>query len=389
MTLGVTIDSNGASAPTYDVILDTLKTKMRGIFGDDIYLENDSKDGQILGVFAAAINDLNSSTIGVFNSYSPTTSQGTGLSRNVKINGISRIESTNSTVDLLLNGIAGTIINNGSVTDGVNQWNLPVEVIIPSSGQIIVTATCGTSGAITASVNTITTIGTPTLGWQSVTNPTAASIGQTEETDPQLKARQKISTALPAKTLISAMRGALAQVAGVADVEVYENDTGVFDSNGLPPHSVCAVVDGGADENIAQVIYTRKTEGCSSYGATSVTAYDEATGYPVVINFYRPTYINIAVTVSLNALTGYVSTMGDDIKSAISDYINNMSIGQDVTAFKLANVAGLLNNAESNSFKVTGIVFGVVGETQAFNDVAIAFNQRAKCLVSDIILNVV
>ncbi|MGC8170052.1 baseplate J/gp47 family protein, partial [Salmonella enterica] len=75
-----------------------------------------------------------------------------------------------------------------------NIWNLPASVTIPPSGLITVTATCAAIGAVSAPAGTITTINTPTRGWQSVTNPADAVPGAEVESDAALRSRQKIST---------------------------------------------------------------------------------------------------------------------------------------------------------------------------------------------------
>ncbi|MFH4118034.1 phage baseplate protein, partial [Acinetobacter baumannii] len=73
----------------------------------------------------------------VYNSMSPSTADTDALSRNVKINGIRRAVATKSTVSVVLVGVAGTIINNGIVSDkNNNRWLLPAQVVIPSEGEI-------------------------------------------------------------------------------------------------------------------------------------------------------------------------------------------------------------------------------------------------------------
>ena len=72
---------------------------------------------QFLGIVAAAINDSNAAAVAVYNSFSPATAQGNGLSSVVKINGITRLVASNSTVDLTVVGIAGTTITNGQASD--------------------------------------------------------------------------------------------------------------------------------------------------------------------------------------------------------------------------------------------------------------------------------
>ena len=97
-----TIDANGVSAPSFADILSYLQAQYRAIFGDDVYLGNDSQDGQFLGIVAKAIHDSNSALVAAYNSFSPATGQGNGLSNNVKINGLARLVASNSTVEMLL-----------------------------------------------------------------------------------------------------------------------------------------------------------------------------------------------------------------------------------------------------------------------------------------------
>lgn len=57
------------------------------------------------------------------------------------------------------------------------------------------------------------------------------------------------------------MDGAIANIAGVTRHKLYENDTGKTDGNGLPPHSISAIVDGGDVTEIAVTIRGNKGQG--------------------------------------------------------------------------------------------------------------------------------
>ncbi|MDH8666073.1 baseplate J/gp47 family protein, partial [Klebsiella pneumoniae] len=75
---------------------------------------------------------------------------------NVKINGIARRAATNSTVDELIEGEAGTLITNGSVKDANGIiWNLPAQVTIGIDGTVIATATCSVAGAVAAPAGSV------------------------------------------------------------------------------------------------------------------------------------------------------------------------------------------------------------------------------------------
>jgi len=338
------VDATGIHAPTFTDVQDYLISRFQAIYGADIVVSNDSQDGQMIGVFALAISDTNAACIAAYNSYSPTTAQGVGLSTMVKINGMARALPSNSTCDLLLTGQTGTTIINGAAYDQAsNLWNLPPTVVIPPSGQITVTATCALAGAVTSAAGTITRIATVTLGWQLVTNPLAAVPGAPVEDDAALRVRQAQSTALPALSVLSGIVGAVLALPGVIACVGYENDTNATDANGLPPHSISLVVEGGDSTQICQTILLKKTPGCYTQGTTRHTVND-VYGLPHDIGYYQPTSIAISVAITLHALPGYSTIVGNGIKQAVADYINNLGSGADVIYSKLWLPANLCDD---------------------------------------------
>jgi len=312
-----TITATGITAPTYAEILDYLKAKYRSIYGDDVYLEADSQDGQFLAVQALAIGDANAATIAAYLSFSPATAQNAALSSNVKINGIARAVATNSQSDLTIIGQAGTTITNGFAEDvNGNKWALPASVVIPPSGEVVETATCVTVGAITATAGQINKISTVTRGWQSVTNLSDAAPGAPVETDPKLRAKQKTSTALPSRTVLEGTIGAVANVTGVTRYSAVDNDTKVTDSNGIPGNSLAMVVEGGDANEIASAIAAKKGPGGGTFGTTSISTTN-VYGMPVTIKFFRPTNQPITAAASLKALSGYTTAIGAALQQAV------------------------------------------------------------------------
>lgn len=383
-----TIDANGIHAPQFSDILAYLQTQYQSIYGADVYLGNDSQDGQFLGVIAAAINDANAATVAAYNSFSPATGQGNGLSTNVKINGIARNIATSSTVNVTIVGVAGTTIANGVVQDSNNvNWSLPASVVIPAGGSIVVTAVCQSLGAITADIGTVTRIQTPTYGWQSVTNASAASVGAPVESDAALRVRQGISVALPSTTILAGMLGAIEGLAGVSEAVIFENDTSTTDTNGLPPHSIAAVVDGGTALDIATVISNKKTPGAYTYGTTSQQVVDSI-GIAHTIRYFVPTAVPISVGITVHALTGYTSAIGVQIQNAVAAYINALPIGQSVFLTRLYVPAQLSGGAGSGTYEVTVLQISAKPAALGSADVTIAFNQNATCALTDIVLTV-
>ncbi|HHY0812912.1 TPA: baseplate J/gp47 family protein [Klebsiella pneumoniae] len=388
--LSATVTAQGISAPDYQTILDTVTGYFQQIYGTDAYLDPDSKDGQMVALVALAIHDANTTAINVYNSFSPSTALSDALTRNVKINGIARKGETRSTVDLLLTGTAGTTITNGSAKDANGViWNFPASVSIGVDGTVTVTASCATSGAVAAVAGSITGINTPTRGWLTVTNPLAATVGAAAETDAELRIRQGQSVALPSITPFEGVDGAIANVAGVTRHKLYENDTGATDSNGLPPHSISAIVDGGDVTEIAQTIRGSKGQGTATYGKTSVTVPDTY-GNPHVISFSRSTDVPIFVAITLKVFTGYTSQIGEQIKQAVAGYINGLTIGDDVLLSRIYSPAnlGVVSGGSARYYDIQELLIGKSSDSVASGNIDIAYDESASCVASHVTITV-
>lgn len=387
-TLGPTIDSSGITAPTYNDIYQSLIASFQAIYGSDIYVAPDSQDGQWLAVLAKAIDDSNKMAILVFTAFAPGVAQGVQLSALVKINGLLRLVPTNSQAVGNVVGVVGTTINNGVVQDANgNLWNLPAQVVIPGGGSIAVTVTAQTAGAIAAGVGTINKIYTPQLGWQSFSNTSVATEGAPVESDAALRIRQAASVALPALGIKDAISAAIGNVVGVLRYYVYENDTGAADANGIPAHSLSAVVEGGSVLNIATAIATKKPPGIQTYGSTSQSINDPI-GLPATINFYVLTEVPIYYAVTIKALTGYLSTTGDAIKAALVAYTNALAIGEDVYTAQATAVAQLNGLGLGQTFYITAFAVGTAPNPVGTANIVIAFNQAANCATANIGLTV-
>ncbi len=379
-----TIDEFGINKPDYEQARAYLVEAFQGIFGQDIYVDPDSQDGQQIAIFASAINDANAMAVQVYNSFSPSTGRGVGLSSNVKINGIARRVASFSTVDLLVTGQAGTTITAGAATDAAgNRWLLPESVTIPPDGDITVTATARDIGSVAAAANTITTIGTPTRGWQSVTNPAAATAGAPIENDAQLRQRQTVSTAIPSLTVFEGTMGAVASIVGVLRYRGYENDQDATDADGIPGHTISLVVDGGDAQAIGEAIAAKKSPGTGTYGTTSVDVIDEY-GVTRAIEFFRPETVAIKAEITLTPRQGYSTAIETQIKQAVVDYINAIRIGDDVIRSKIYLPANLFGGAGSQSFEITNLRIAKVADPLGTADVPIAFNQAAAASIVNI-----
>ena len=361
------IDDAGLHIPTYQDIKDDLVTEAKKIFGEDIYLENDSMDYEYISAIALKMYDTLNSIVYVYNSRSPVTAIGSGLD---------------------------TVIKSGVVQDiSGNNWNLPSNITIPEEGEIEVSAICTVLGSISALVGDINKIATPQLGWISVTNKVNAVLGQPVETDAQLRARQAVSTALPSQTLLEGTIAGIVSVEGVTRQRVYENDTNDNSETeenpyGLPAHSITAVVEGGLDADIAEQIYIRKGVGCLTNGTTEVQVinkYDITTP----IRFYRPSYVDVDITVNIKKYAGYTDNVVDNIKNNILNYLNSLGIGDNLPTSLLWNSALIANpNLTSPIFSITSLTAGKHSSSQGTADIEINFNEVIQGNIDNITVNV-
>lgn len=378
----VYIDSTGYHFADYPTFLQWRTEQYQAIYGADVYIDPDSQDGQLIAV--QALSDYETAALGasVYNSFSPSTAQGLGLSRVVKINGITRLIPTNSTADVVIVGQDATVITNGVVQDTLDRkWDLPATVTIPGTGTITVVATAQDLGALTAEPNTINKIFTPTLGWQTVNNPAAATVGAAVETDAELRLRQARSTANPSLTVFDGTIGAVSNLVGVTKIRGYENDTNATDGNGIPAHSISVVVAGGDQTEIAETIALHKTPGCGTYGTTSQLVYD-TNGMPITINFYRPTQVVIKAEITVVAGTGWSVDFVTLIQQAVADTINAGLIGNTVQITKLYAPAYLTGTPQSGTFDISLLRIAKLADAYGTINVPLTFIEQAVCVAA-------
>lgn len=370
----------GLTIAQYTDILNLFTSSFQAIYGPGIYLGTDSPDYQICSMFALNASDALQALQNFYLNSGPGFATGAALDIVVAFNGLIRKAASYSTCTVTITGTVGTVITGGKVRDSVPGqgylWDLPSSVTIPSGGSINVTVTCEVIGASTALAGQIAQIAIGTAGWISVTNPAAANVGQAAETDSQLRARQAISTEMPSSTLLDGTFADVGQVEGVTRWLVLENPTGGsvttwpiasgspnwYGSNG---HSITAIVEGGANNLVANAIYYNRGIGCNTQGSgtspnapTVVNVFDPVSGQTFAVSIYRPVYQDIYVTANLNQLTS-APVPTATIQTNVINYLNGLALGATVSwASIMAVVMSSAGNLENPIFDVTTLYIG-------------------------------
>lgn len=371
------ITATGISAGSYADWFAYFTAQYKSIYGADVYLGNDSQDGQYIGVIAQALTDVCASAVAVYNSFSPATGQGAGLSSNVKLNGLARAKPTSSTALLTIVGVAGTTITNGLASDtNSNTWALPASVLIPNSGTIIVQATCTVQGSINAAGGAINAIQTPVFGWQSVTNVSAAVPGQPVETDAELRNRQSQSVSLPAVTVFESIVAALEAVSGVTRVKAYENNTSSTNGNGIPAYTLYFIVEGGAQADIFQAIFLKVTPGIPTFGSITKTVTD-SNGSTRLLKYDVPVNATMSVVVTVKALSGWQTGTETLITAALVAYFEELAGGANISYLGLPGIALLPGTPFFGTFSITALTLKKNAGSPGTSDVQLAFNEMA------------
>lgn len=216
-------------------------------------------------------------------------------------------------------------------------------------------------GNISAPIDTVTTILTPVFGWTSVTNEVSAEKGSTQETDEELRARFRISKAARANNLAEALYSQLLELEDVKFVRVYENTADSVDTKGLPPHSFMAIVRGGSNSDIGEVVWNNKPLGIASEGNTLVTIRDSQ-NIERSVKFSRATEIPIYVNVTVKKVGSTFPNDGaEQIRQALVNYINDGAVfGEEIIYTRMFTPINSVLGHQVNSLEIgkTSIAMG-------------------------------
>jgi uncharacterized phage protein gp47/JayE len=237
------------------------------------------------------------------------------------------------------------------------------------------------SGVIVQPANTIDTILTPMLGWDSVINPVAATPGEERETDEQLRLRFRNGKFDRATNTLDAIYSALINLDNVSEVTIYENDTSVVDGNGVPAHSFLPIVSGGLSTDIANAIWDNKPIGILSYGNTTVNIND-VQGFAHAISFSRPNPVVIYISIDITTDVNFPPNGNDAIKSALIDYFTaNFGTGDDVIYSRLYTPINSVPGHEVVSLKI-----GTAPSPIGTSNIVIAFSDIASLNTANIVI---
>ena len=336
------IDANGFKAESFTEILTRLSNGLKNIYGQDINLDQDSPDGQQLGIQANIISDFQDLALYIYNSMDPDLADGANFDKLLKLLARTRLPSSRSTVDIemVLNKTV-SIPASYTIKDLNNQnWIIGTAQTL-DAGTHLVSFYSEDWGNITAEPNTINEQVTILTEVVSINNPESAISGRDEESIVQVRERRNKILEINASSTIGSIIGKILDLNGVIDAVPYENMTKIYDPvRDIQPNSYWIVVKGGDIAQISEIIAKDKTGGTGLKGKVE-TVYIEkfvrkdgsVREFYHDVKFDRPTEVSIHIKFKVSRK---VSTQSIDIEH-IKDTLANKEfyIAQNITVTEL------------------------------------------------------
>lgn len=248
------VTEGGISCATFPDIKDALAQKMQEIYGYDIDLSTASADGQYVMMEALVLNNIYRTLESLVNNLSLASASGKYLDILSNLSGVFRRQATYSTANIYIKNTSGAYLSpsnlmfldkNGTYWFWINPLDIDGNQLITFAKDKIteITVTCETTGPIdaiggnlliahtldeifakvdyrnTGDINSCTT--SDYLVYQDEN----AIVGQSIESDSDLRSRRLKSLGQAGSTVLENMQGRLMSIPGVLDVIIYSNNT--------------------------------------------------------------------------------------------------------------------------------------------------------------------
>ncbi|HHF5474879.1 TPA: baseplate J/gp47 family protein [Haemophilus influenzae] len=318
----------------------------------------------------------------VYRQLDPDVATGAWLDQRVAYAGLIRRAASYSYLrSVILTGEPLTHLYAGIVVSDPHKvrWVLTADVHLDSNGSARADFRSEELGAFNLIKNTNLTIETVTLGLTSATTFENAEIGEEEETDLQLRERFFISRTKNAQNSADAIQSKIAALPDVRQVKVLENNTKQRDKYGVEPNSLNIIVDGGADEQIAHVIYENKGAGGGLQGATETTL--TVNGERRTLRFDRATPVDVQVSMRCVRYEDFTEVDKDEIKRLLS--IQRFEIGQNLSLSRLYSPINKVGG-----FWVKELKIGRKGQSLTTENITAQPRELIRILATDITIEV-
>lgn len=337
--MALQFNNNGLETNTFRDLFQVLSDSYRGIYGQDIDLDQESPDGQRVAIEAQARADMESALQWLYSQMDPDFNTGDMQQIIAKLHGLFLRPVSRSQRDLKVTTDRPVLLYSGyRIRDQASQvWLIRQDVTVPA-GTTAVTFFAQNFGKVTGLVADTFTQITPEPGVLGIIADTEVVVGRDEETPEEFRQRRNRSLENPATGSTGAIFAKVAQLPGVTDLNIDENDTKINDEvTGIPANSIWLVVEGGAISEIIAVMVKQKGGGTGTKGAvtgryTETLIRPDGTTLLIAheLQFDRPVYKPLHIKLTARRKVANDPVDLDTLKAALVARI--MHIGESVDA---------------------------------------------------------
>lgn len=382
------INNNGIESTQLSEYVADINEIFTKVFGDSFNTDPETRQGQLIGFLAQALETSDNSIIDMFNGTVIYTASGLQIDYLASNLDIFRKGAVNTEVNVVLSGVNGTIIPAGTLAEDTsgNKFTLKEEVTI-SSGTANGIMVAQDEGEITVLAGTLTKIIDVIAGWETINNPTDGITGTPTETDTQFRNRYLDSVKTNSISQIGSIKANLLEIEDVQDAIVVQNDEDdpvVIDNVSINGHTIACVLFGGSDQDIIDAIGIKKPVVVPTQGNISGFYTDSSYYTNLAINFYRASQVDIEIELNITTNSNFPSDGINQIKQNIVDYFNGTfevspgyqtggyGIADDVIYSRLYTPINQVIGHEVNSY-----LLGRLGDTLVAADTIIDLTEIA------------
>ncbi|MEY0215945.1 baseplate J/gp47 family protein [Providencia rettgeri] len=378
------ITSQGVIIPDTSKLREVVENEFKGVFGEDLDVNPETPQGALITMEVENRDAIARNNAELANQINPDEAGGIFLDAIWALMGGQRFDATHSFLtQVKFSGVAGTIIPKGSqaTTRSGDIFETTKVLILGKEGTATGDMRSLETGPIECGVGQLDKVASSVLGWETVNNPTSATLGRNAESDLQAKRRRKQTLAKNTVSVGEAITSALYETEGVRSLAYRENYTDqpmIFDEITLVPHSIYVCVEGGDKEAIARSLLRTKTLGAAFNGSEEVEVLETISGQIYPVKFDRAKEIVLFCRVTVKKATVDAQTI---IPAAVESWANGdidgeggLVVGRDVSPFEIS--AGI--NAVEPRLFITRVELSTDGKAWSSDNYAIKLNEVAR-----------
>lgn len=355
------IDALGIFIPDTSQNQAEVEAEYKAALGADLNVAPETPEGILITAEVTSRTAITTNNAQLANQINPNIAGGVFLDAIMALTGVKRDSAEPSTFSVPpdLTGVPGTPIPAGTIAENANGdkfESLAPVTLVGGVGSVAFASV--ETGAIACGIADLTVIVTSVIGWETITNTVAATLGTETQSDISARSERKGALGLQGSGLAVSVSSAVRAVAGVTSLSFRENETASPiaptppDNITLVANSIWACVSGGSDADVASALLGSKSGGCNwnngnSGNPISENVTDPTSGQIYTVLFDRPDDVPVLyeVTIKSSAVTDAV----DVVKQAILAY----------AAGELDGEEGLVTGADVSPWEASGAINAV------------------------------